>query len=77
MVHPQSHNTDDSHYPIEEELQFPIVWTTAAFLSTLWNIRMEKKTVELIKIKAEMEASCRLPRESRLTKTTEMLSQLF
>ena len=25
------------NYPIEEELQFPIVWTTAALLSSLWH----------------------------------------
>ena len=65
------------NYQIEEELQFPIVWTTAAFLSTLWNLRTEKKRVELIRIRAEMEASCRLLRESRLNRTSEMLSQLF
>ena len=65
------------NYPIEEELQFPVVWTTAAFLSTLWHLRIEKKRVDLIKIRAEMEANCRLLRESRLAKTTEMLSQIF
>jgi hypothetical protein len=64
-------------YTIEEELQFPIVWTTATFLSTLWQLRVEKKKVELIKIRSEMESSCRLLRESRLAKTTEMLSQIF
>ena len=65
------------NYQIEEEFQFPIVWTTAAFLSTIWNLRTEKKRVELIRIRAEMEASCRLLRESRLNKTSEMLSQIF
>ena len=65
------------NYTVEEDLQFSLVWTTAAFLSTVWNLRTEKKKVDLIRIRAEMEASCRLLRESRLTKTTEMLSQIF
>jgi hypothetical protein len=65
------------NYTVEEDLQFSMVWTTAAFLSTVWNLRIEKKKVDLIRIRAEMEASCRLLRESRLTKTTEMLSQIF
>ena len=46
------------NYSIEEKLQFPIVWTTSAFLSTLWNLRIEKKRVDLIKIRAEIEANC-------------------
>ena len=65
------------NYTVKEDLQFSMVWTTVAFLSTVWNLRTEKKKVDLIRIRAEMEASCRLLRESRLTKTTEMLSQIF
>ena len=65
------------NFQVEEELQFPLVWTTAAFLSALWNLRTEKKRVELVRIRADMEASCRLLRESRLDRTSEMLSQIF
>ena len=65
------------NFSIEEKLQFPIVRTTAAFLSASWNLRIEKKRVDLIKIRAELEASCRLLRESRLDYTVEMLSQIF
>ena len=64
-------------YEIEEDLQFPIVWATATFLSTLWQLRVEKKRVELIKIRSEMESMCRLLRESRLIKSTEVLSKIF
>ena len=59
----------------EEEFKFPLVWTTATFLSTLWQLRVDKKRVELIKIRAEMEASCRLLRESRLVNTMEMVTK--
>ena len=64
-------------YDIEESLQFPLVWITASFLSSLWQLRQDKKKVELIKIRADLEANCRLLRESRLTSTTEVLNQIF
>ena len=64
-------------FEIEEDLHFPIVWITATFLSTLWQLRADKKRVELIKIKAELEASCRLLRESRLAKTNQIMTQIF
>ena len=65
------------NFDVQEELDFPLVWCTASFLSALWNLRTEKKRVELIKIRAEMEAQVRLLRESRLIKTTEMISNIF
>ena len=43
-----------------EENFFPLVWNTASFLSSLWQLRVDKKRVEMIKIRSEMEASCRL-----------------
>ena len=64
-------------FSTEEDLQFPMIWTTASFLSELWQLRVDKKRVELIKIRSELEASCRLLRESRLDNTIEMLSQIF
>ena len=64
-------------FQIEEEYLFPIVWTTASFLSTVWQLRTEKKRVELMKIRSELEASCTLLRKSRLSKTLEMLTKLF
>ena len=64
-------------FDIEEDQQFPIVFRAATFLSTLWQFRIEKKNVELIRIRSEMESSCRLLRESRLTKTMDIISQIF
>ena len=54
------------NFDVQEELDFPIVWCTATFLSALWNLRTEKKRVELIKIRAEMEAQVRLRNDFQL-----------
>ena len=61
----------------QEEQSFPITWTIAHFLSSLWQLRVEKKAIQLIRIRSDMEASCRLLRESRLNKTSELLNQMF
>ena len=66
-----------SYNDVQDELQFPLVWTTACFLSSLWNLRIQKQRVELIKIRADMEASVRILRESRLDNTVEILQQIF
>ena len=64
-------------FHVQEDHLFPMVWTTASFLSTVCQLRTEKKRVELVKIRSELEASCRLLRESRLNKTLEILTKLF
>ena len=61
----------------DEDLHFALVWSTASFLSSLWSQRTEKKRVNLIKIRTDLEASVRLLRESRLTTTVEVLSAIF
>jgi hypothetical protein len=48
------------------------VWTLASFLSALWQLRTEKKNLELIKIRSEIEARCRLLRESRVIMTNKV-----
>ena len=60
-----------------EDYSFPVVWSIAHFLSSLWQLRAEKKQVQLIKIRSDMEASCRLLRESRLHKTNDILTKIF
>ena len=65
------------NFEVDEDLDFPIVWCTATFLSSLWQLRTEKKRVDLFKIRAELEAKVRLLRESRLTQTTEMILNIF
>ena len=34
----------------DEDLLFALVWSTASFLSSLWNLRVEKKRISLSKI---------------------------
>ena len=63
-------------YDFEEELHFSIVWTTGTFLSILWQLRVDKKRVDLVRIRSEMEASCRLLRECRSKKTTEIVEPI-
>ena len=64
-------------FDCQEEQSFPVTWAIAHFLSSLWQMRVAKKAIQLIKIRSEMEASCRLLRESRLEKTSDLLSQIF
>ena len=65
------------NFDTNEENHFPLVWSSAVFLSSLWTLRTEKKRVDLVKIRSDMEAKCRLLRESRLTVTSNLLSQIF
>ena len=65
------------NFELTEETKFPVIWSIAHFLSSVWKLRIEKKKVELVKIITDMEASIRLLRESRLLQTTEVLSKIF
>ena len=61
----------------DEELLFALVWSTASFLSSLWNQRAEKKKISLTKIRTDLEAAVRLLRESRMNRTMEVISAIF
>ena len=63
------------NFDVEEVIAFPIVWCTSSFLSSLWQLRVEKKKVELIKIRSDMESKVRLLRVPRLMKTSEIISK--
>ena len=65
------------NFEAAEDQQFSLVWSIASFLSTLWHLRQEKKRIDLILIRSEMEATCRLLRESRLRETDELLTHIF
>ena len=60
-----------------EDLNFFFVWSIAYFLSSMWQLRTDKKKVDLIKIRTDMEASIRLLRESRLYQSTAILNLIF
>ena len=61
----------------DEDLLFALVWSSASFLSSLWNLRIEKKRISLSKIRTDLEASVRLLRESRLHTTIKVISAIF
>ena len=65
------------NFDCQEDLAFPLTWAVSHFLSSMWQLRVAKKTIQLIKIRSDMEASCRLLRESRLAKTSEVLKIIF
>ena len=65
------------NFDCQEDLAFPLTWAVSHFLSSLWQLRVAKKTIQLIKIRSDMEASRRLLRESRLAKTSEVLKIIF
>ena len=44
----------------DEDQEFSMVWSIASFLSSLWHLRQEKKRIDLVTIRSEMEATCRL-----------------
>ena len=44
----------------DEDQEFSVVWSIASFLSSLWHLRQEKKRIDLVTIRSEMEATCRL-----------------
>ena len=64
-------------FEYDERHSFPIVWAIAQFLSSLWQLRIKRKPGQLIKIRSDMEARCRLLRESRLQMTLEVMNQIF
>ena len=65
------------NFNIAQHMQLPVTWNIAQFLSALWNLRKEKKKVELFRIRSEMEANCTLLRKSRLKITNEVLTLIF
>ena len=64
-------------FQTEEENFFPLVWNTASFLSSLFQLRVDKKRVEHVKIRSDMEAACRLLRESIRIPVLNMIQEIF
>ena len=64
-------------FECEEHLSFPLTWIIAHFLWSLWGLRTSRKTIKLINIRTDLEASCRLLRESRLNQTMEILKLIL
>ena len=50
---------------IEEEMEFPLVWFTAAFLLAIWEKRSKSTRIRTYEIRAEIEGKISLLRETR------------
>ena len=60
-----------------EDLTFPLTWIISYFLWSLWEPRTARNNIQLTKIRSDLEASCRLLRESRLNQTINALHIIF
>ena len=50
---------------IEEEMEFTLVWFTAAFLFAIWEKRSKSTRIRTYEIRAEIEGKVSLLRETR------------
>ena len=61
---------------MDEDIEFPVVWFTAAFLFAIWESRSNASRVRKYKITAEIEEKVSLLRETRCHEHVENL-ELF
>ena len=65
------------NFSVEEEKELPVVWVTTNFLQKIWELRKEKKRCDLIRIRAELEAKVNLLRETKFSKSADIISQML
>ena len=56
---------------------FPLIWSLSHVFSSVWQLRLSKKTVNLFHIRAEMEAKVNILRKSRLCEATHQIENLL
>ena len=61
---------------IDEEVRLPLVWLVATVFSAVWQLRLEKKQVQLFEVRAELEAKINLLRETRYSGSAIKLDEL-
>ena len=61
---------------LEEDMEFPVVWFTAAFLLAVWERRSASTKFKMYEIRAEIEAKISLLRETRHKTHLEKLQLL-
>ena len=64
------------HIEVNIHLQLPIVWTISTFLLSLWSARIDKRKVSLPAVRSEVEAACRILKESKFTNAGQVTDQL-
>ena len=61
---------------LSEEMEFPVVWFSAAFLLAIWERRTSNKRIRTYEIRAEIEGKISLLRETRYYENVEKLKLL-
>ena len=63
-------------YELDEDMEFPVVWFTAAFLFAIWERRSNATRIRKYEIRAEIEGKVSLLRETRFHEHVENLELL-
>jgi hypothetical protein len=61
---------------VEEDLELPLVWLMATVFLAIWKLRVDKSRVQLYEVRAQLEAKVNLLRETRYTRSANILDQL-
>ena len=61
---------------LEEDMEYPAVWFTAAFLLAIWERRQSGTRIRCYEIRAEIEGKISLLRETRFSEQVEKLKML-
>ena len=62
---------------ISEPMHFPLIWTLSHVLMLVWQSRMNKKTISLYHVRAEIEAKINILRKSRLKEAVSQIETLI
>ena len=62
---------------LDEDMELPFVWFSAAAFQAIWDLRQKVKQIELYVIRAQIEAKISLLRETRFINAATMLDILL
>ena len=62
---------------LTEEMKFPLVWALAHVLSLVWHLRLNKKSIMLFNIRADMEAKINSLRNTRIAGLASQIKTLL
>ena len=62
---------------INEDMKYPLVWALSHVFSLIWHLRMNKKSVSLFNIRADMEARINFLRTTRVSGLADKLENLL
>ena len=65
------------NFELSADLQLPITWSIATFLSSLWSARADKRKVSIYAVRSEVEAACRILRESKYRNASYTVDQVI